>query len=296
MDSRWVYFKLVGVAALWGGTFIAGRWIAAALPHFTLAALRFWAAFLILAPLLWWQERRWPAFRGRDWGFALALGISGLVLYNLFFFGALERISASRTALVVALNPVLTALLLAIVLRQRLELHRWIGIFTALLGVCVVLARGDLTAITARMTQGEWLMIGGALCWAVYSVIGRDALSGEGAPSPLALTTLTTLCGALLLSLGIPFEWQSWQLSDLRWDVWAGILYLGIGGTALAFVWYSDGLRAIGPARTTVFNNLVPVFGVMFGSLILREPVLVSMWIGGAIAVLGVSLTNWSRS
>ena len=290
-----VYLKLVGVAALWGGTFIAGRVIAPVLPHFTLASLRFWSAFLVLAPLLFWRERGWPAFRRRDWGFALALALTGLVLYNLFFFGALERISASRTALVVALNPVLTALMLALVLRQKLELHRWIGIATALLGVCVVLARGDLSALTTRITTGEALMIGGALCWAVYSVIGRDALSGEGAPSPLALTTLTTLCGALLLSLGIPFEWQDWQSSALRFDVWAGILYLGAGGTALAFVWYADGLRAIGPARTTVFNNLVPVFGVIFGSLILGEPVLVSMWVGGLIAILGVSLTNWSR-
>ena len=290
-----VYLKLVGVAALWGGTFIAGRWIAAAVPHFTLAALRFWAAFLVLAPLLWWQQRRWPSFRLRDWAFACGLALSGLVLYNLFFFGALERISASRTALVVALNPVLTAMLLALVLRQPLELHRWLGIITALLGVSIVLAKGDLLAITARMTHGEWLMIGGALCWAVYSLIGRDALRGEQAPSSLALTTLTTLCGALMLSLGIPFEWSEWQLAALGWDVWAGILYLGVGGTALAFVWYADGLRAIGPARTTVFNNLVPVFGVIFGSLLLREPVLTSMWIGGLVALVGISLTNWTR-
>ena len=81
------------------------------------------------------------------------------MLYNLFFFGALERISASRTALVVALNPVLTALMLALVLRQKLELHRWIGIATALLGVCVVLARGDLSALSSRITTGEALMI-----------------------------------------------------------------------------------------------------------------------------------------
>jgi drug/metabolite transporter (DMT)-like permease len=290
-----VYLKLVGVAALWGGTFIAGRWIAAVVPHFTLAAMRFWLAFVVLAPLLWWQQRGWPSFRPRDWVFACGLALSGLVLYNLFFFGALERISASRTALVVALNPVLTALLLALVLRQSVEPHRWLGIVTALLGVCIVLSKGDLFAITSRMTFGEWLMIGGALCWAIYSVIGRAAFGGQAAPSSLALTTLTTFCGAVMLSLGVPFEWSDWRLAELGWDVWVSIFYLGAGGTALAFVWYSDGLRTIGPARTTVFNNLVPVFGVIFGSLILREPVLTSMWIGGLVALLGISLTNWSR-
>ena len=54
------YLRLVGVAALWGGTFIAGRIAAPQIPHFTLAALRFWAAFVVLFPLACWQEQGIP--------------------------------------------------------------------------------------------------------------------------------------------------------------------------------------------------------------------------------------------
>lgn len=289
-----VYARLVGVAALWGGTFIAGRLAAPQVPHATLGALRFWAAVAVLLPLLMFIERGLPKLRARDWGFALLLAASGLVTYNLLFLGALERIDASRTALVVALNPILTAVAMAAVFGERLAAHRWLGILLALTGVAVVLARGDLSLILQRVGVGEAMMLGGAACWAAYTVIGRFAFGGDGAPSALAMTTVTTLCGALLLSLGMPFEWSSWRASEVGWEGWASIGYLGICGTALAFVWYAEGLKRLGPARTAVFNNLVPIFGATFGALLLGEAILPSMVIGGLIALAGVSLTNWS--
>ena len=288
------YARLVGVAALWGGTFIAGRIAAPQVPHFTLAALRFWAAFAVLLPLLLVVERGLPRLRARDWGFALLLALTGLVTYNLLFLGALERIDASRTALVVALNPIMTAVAMALVFGERIAPHRWLGIVMALTGVALVLARGDLTLILQRVGAGEAMMLGGAACWATYTLISRFAFAGDGAPSALAMTTITTFCGALLLSVGMPFEWSAWRAAGVRWDSWASIAYLGLGGTALAFVWYAQGLKRLGPARAAVFNNLVPVFGAALGALLLGEAILPSMVVGGLIALAGVSLTNWS--
>ena len=289
-----LYLRLTGVAALWGGTFIAGRIAAPQLPHFTISALRFWTAFLILLPLLLWVEKRLPRLRRRDLGYTALLALFGLVLYNLLFLGALELIPAGRTALVVALNPILTAVTMALVFGERLPRHRWLGILTALVGVWVVLAKGDPTQLWQRVGRGELLMLGGACCWAIYTVIGRFALDGAAAASPLAITTLSTFWGALLLSVGVPFEWHAWQASDVSGAAWASIVYLGAGGTALGFVWYAQGLQRLGAARTAVFNNLVPVFGVLLGTLLLGENLLASMIVGGLIALAGVSLTNWS--
>ena len=291
-----LYLRLAGVAALWGGTFIAGRIAAPELPHFTISALRFWVAFAILAPLLLVVEKRIPRLSARDLGFTALLALFGLVIYNLLFLGALELIPAGRTALVVALNPILTAMTMAIVFGERLQQHRWLGILLALSGVWIVLSKGDPSLLLQRVGRGEWLMLGGACCWAIYTVVGRYALNGEAAASPLALTTVTTLWGALMLTAGMPLEWDGWQVHDISFAAWASIVYLGAGGTALAFVWYAEGLQQLGAARTAVFNNLVPVFGVLFGTLLLGEPLLISMLIGGAIAITGVTLTNWSRA
>jgi drug/metabolite transporter (DMT)-like permease len=290
------YLRLIGVAALWGGTFIAGRIAAPQVPHFTLAALRFWSAFIVLFPLACWQEGRVPVLQRRDVLYATLIALFGLVFYNLFFLGALELIPASRTALVVALNPIMTAIAMALVFKERLAAYRWVGISLALTGVCIVLAKGDLSLIVQRVGQGELLMWGGASCWAVYTIVSRLALQTTTAPSPLVLTTLTAFIGALVLSIGIPAEWSAWSAANVSWSAWGSILYLGTGGTALGFVWYAQALAKLPAARAAVFNNLVPVFGVLFAALLLNEPISLTMIIGGAIALAGVSLTNWSPS
>jgi drug/metabolite transporter (DMT)-like permease len=73
---------------------------------------------------------------------------------------------------------------------------------------------------------------------------------------------------------------------------WASIAFLGVFGTAVAFVWFYEGVRAIGPARAAVFINLVPVAAVALGVLLLGEALEPSMLAGGALVVAGVWLLN----
>lgn len=291
-----IYAKLLGVALLWAGTFIAGKYAAPQLPHFTLAALRFWCAAAILMPALLWTEQRFPRLSPRTLALTAVVALFGLFAYNLFFFGALELIPAGRTALVVALNPILTAVAMALVFRERIAGYRWIGIVLALAGVWIVISKGEPWMILQRIGPGELLMFGGAASWATYTIASRFVLTAPDAPSPLAATMLVSLWGALMLSVGMPFEWSQWSFAQVDPGVWATILYFGAGGTALAFVWYNEGVRQLGASRTCVFNNMVPVFGVLLATLILDEPLLASMVVGGLVALAGVSLTNWQRA
>jgi drug/metabolite transporter (DMT)-like permease len=70
------------------------------------------------------------------------------------------------------------------------------------------------------------------------------------------------------------------------------LLYLGVFGTALAFVWYYMSVKKLGASVTSVFNNLVPVFGVTISVLVLGEPLLVSMLVGGAVTIAGVMMVS----
>ncbi|HJW51853.1 MAG TPA: DMT family transporter, partial [Burkholderiaceae bacterium] len=71
--------------------------------------------------------------------------------------------------------------------------------------------------------------------------------------------------------------------------------YLGLLGTAVGFVWFYEGVKALGAARASVFTNLVPVFGVSLAVLLLGEPLLASMIVGGFVTLAGVSLTNLTK-
>ena len=69
-------------------------------------------------------------------------------------------------------------------------------------------------------------------------------------------------------------------------------LFLGVIATGVAFTWYYAGIKAIGPARAGIFINLVPVFAITMGYVILDEPVTSSLLSGGAMVISGVWLTN----
>ena len=84
------------------------------------------------------------------------------------------------------------------------------------------------------------------------------------------------------------------MITTLTWQVWASLAFLGILGTAVAFVWFYEGIQALGMSRAVVFNNLVPLFGVLLAWLILNEPIHPSLLLGGALAVAGVFLVNRS--
>jgi len=288
-----VYARLVMVALFWGGTFIAGKALAQAMPPAVAAVLRFGVAVLLLLPLAW---RSAGGLARLSWRQALAtagLGLTGIFLYNLCFFSALSRMPAGRTALFVALNPVVTAIAASLVFRERLRPLQWWGIALALTGAVVVITRGSPLAALHDIGQsigaGELLMFGAVLSWAAYTVIGRIAFAGL---SPLVATTWAALWGLSFLLLGSAGDLAELAWRQLPWPVWAAVVYLGAFGTVLGFVWYGDGVKAIGPSRTVVFNNLVPVFGVTLAALLLGEGITASMGMGGALSVLGVMLTN----
>ena len=80
--------------------------------------------------------------------------------------------------------------------------------------------------------------------------------------------------------------------TQFDWRMIVSLLYLGVLGTALAFVWYYMSVKKVGASVTSIFNNLVPVFGVAISVALLGETLLPSMLIGGAIAIAGVMMVS----
>jgi len=285
--------KLVMVAALWGGTFIAGRILAQSMPLMTAAFGRFFIASILLVIVALKLEGKLPRLNDKQMLLTALLGFTGIFLYNICFFGALARIPAGRTSLFVSLTPIVTAILAGIIFTEKLGIRRWVGIVIALFGAIIVTTRGDMIGGNADISQsigmGELMMIGAVFSWAAYTVISRKVLETL---SPINATTYGTLWGFLFLSIGAIDELKDidWMLLD--WRVWTSVFYLGAFGTVLAFIWYYQGIKTVGPSRAAIFTNLVPAFGVLFSAVLLGEPILTSMVVGGLIAVLGVTFVN----
>ena len=285
--------KLIMVAALWGGTFIAGRIVAQSLPLMTAAFVRFFVASILLVIVAVKMEGRLPRLNRGQVLLTAVLGLTGIFIYNICFFGALARVPAGRTSLFVSLTPIVTAILAVLIFSERLGLRRWIGIVVALLGAIVVITRGDLiggiTDISQSLGLGELMMLGAVLSWATYTLISRKVLETL---SPIVATTYGTLWGFVFLSIGAVGEFKEIDWILLDWRIWTSVFYLGAFGTVLPFIWYYQRIQTVGPSRTAIFTNLVPAFGVLFSATLLDEPILISMVVGGLIAALGVALVN----
>ena len=281
---------MIAVPAIWGGTFVGGKIVVAALSPLMGSFARYIVACVALLAAAFVLEGGLPRLTRAQVVGTLVLGLFGVFAYNLFFMGALDRLPASRAALIIALNPAITIAISAVVLKEHLSARRWIGVGVALFGVAIVVSRGDLASLGAgSVGVGELLMFAAVVSWALYTIVGRKVLGGL---TPLAATNYAALWGTLLLGLISAPQFAALHAAQFDWRVNLSLLYLGVCGTALAFVWYYMSVKRLGAGRASIFNNLVPVFGVAVSVLLLGEPLLTSMLIGGAITIGGVFMVS----
>lgn len=285
------YLKLLITMLLWGGTFVAGRLLAGVVPPFQAAFLRFAVAGGVLLLVMYRYEGRLPRLTRRQLGSVTLLGLTGVFGYNVGFFTGLQTVSAGRAALIIALNPVGIALLSALMGSEPLHLVRTLGVLISVAGAILVISNGHLSLLTQGVGVGELALLGCVLCWALYSVFGKRAMRGL---SPLTAVTYSALAGALFLFPVAAAQGVLTRVWSYGPKAWASILYLAILGTVVGFLWYYQSIKQIGAVRSGVFINFVPLFAMLFGMLLLGEPLTASVLQGGALVIAGAWITNYS--
>lgn len=286
------------MAALWGASWPWGRVLAQSMPPLAATSLRFILASLAL--LLWMHYRGGlqPLMRlnARQWlglGCAAAAGVLG---YSTFFMLGVQLVPAGKASIVVTLNPAATLLLAALIFGERLNARIVLGMVLAVLGAWIALAGGVGPGSWLEHTgRGELLLLGCVACWVAYTLIGRMVLQGLDA---LTTTCASSLLGALMLAgLSLAVEGRAgWShLASAPWPSWACLVAMALGTTALAYVWFFDGVKLLGAGAAAGYIALVPVFGILFSSLWLGESLQWSLLIGGAIAVAGMLTMHFAR-
>jgi len=295
-----LYAKLVGCMALWGATWVSGRVVAQQMTPFAAAFLRFLCASAFLYVLLCRDAAqsgrtgpgggRWPMLARARLPGVLFLALTGVALYNALFFSGLARISAGRAALIVACVPSTVALYAWIAQQRPTGALKALGIALSLLGVAVILSGGDPLALVRQgVDRGDLLILGCMITWAAYTIGGGRVMRRD---TPLSAVTWSCILGCAMLLPPALAQDMIGQAQHASWLIWGNIAFLGVGATGLAFTWYYDGILALGAQRASVFLNLVPVFAMLMGALILGESVGPALVIGGAMVLAGVILAN----
>jgi drug/metabolite transporter (DMT)-like permease len=285
LDAR-AFSLMLGLTALWGFQQVAIKLTAPDISLVMQAGLRSVIATALL--LAWAQWRGTPLF-GRDG--TLGAGIAAGLLFGgefIFIYGGLEHTAASRMVVFIYLAPVLTALGLHwLVPGEKLVRTQWAGVLVAFAGIA--LAFGDGFAAARGSLLGDFFGLVAAVLWAATTVLIRATGLARISAAKTLFYQLVVSAPMLLAASLLMGEVGVVALAPLAL---ASLAYQGVlvaFGSYLVWFWLLTRYLA---ARLSVFSFLTPLFGVLFGVLILREP-LTPSFIGAALLVgAGIVLVN----
>ena len=281
--------KMSLVAVFWGGTYITGRIVATEMNAPEAALWRFLIAVVALLALTRLERERLPRLTASQGAAVVCLGLAGVALYNLFFMYGLQSVPASRASLVIALCPAATMFGAFLVMGDRLTAAKLAGSALALCGVAIEMSNGNpRTLIDQGIGRGELALFGCVFLWAFYTLLSKRTLSGL---TPLAATTYAALAGTAMLAV-VALVRGELAVPHASTGAWLSLAYMGVFGTAIAFVWYLEGVGALGPARAAIFVNLVPVAAITLGVVLLGERLTAPVVFGACLVVAGIWLIN----
>lgn len=277
--------------AIWSTNYIIGRSLRDALTPATISTVR---AVLAGVPLALWvgATYRWPPSLRACLGPFLGLGFLGIFASQYLTYLALHWSLATNVIILNAASPLVTAALAVAAKMTPFSPRLFGGLALSVAGAALVTALGASGGARVQLDLGALLVVASMVTWGLYN-LGVQRLSRTLAP--LVITSGTMLAGLpfLLLALWAEHPARLWESVASHMPI---LLYLALGPSAVAYACWSTAVRDLGAGYAMLFNNTLPVFGMVLGAAVLHEQVtvvqvLASLLIIGGILIGSRSLT-----
>ena len=285
--------------AIWTGFIVIGRASAGrTLLPFDIGLLRVLGASAVLLPWGWWLTRG-----RRDTASSSLLGLSPLPLRQTvlagFFGGFIYAVlcyagffyapAAHASVLMPGSLPLWTALLAALVLRDRITPARALGLACIVVGDLVVGGASLLQAFNGgSVWKGDVIFMSAAFCWSVYSVLARkfglEAVRATIAITAFAFCTYVPLFALLTASGVLPTHLASAPWGEIAFQA----LFQGVGSVVISGITFVQMVRAFGPVKSTMITALVPGLSALGAVLLLGEPLGWNLLAGLALVTAGI--------
>lgn len=278
------------VPALFTTNIIVARAVNDTVPPFALAYWRWMLAFLLFLPVVGpdlWRHRSAIAAEWRD---LLVLGILGMGICGAFVYIGADTTSATNIGLIFGTAPIIIAGAATLIYGEPMGRAKAAGILISLLGVLIIVFRGDLSALrTLTFVAGDMWIVTSALAWAIYSVMLRHR---PGTLPPHTRFSATMLFGALAL---LPFyivESAQGNLPAFNRETVAAVLVVAVVPGLAAYLGYARIQRSLGAGSTGLILYLAPSYAALFGWVILGETLEPYHFAGAALILPGIFLST----
>ncbi|MNE05799.1 putative amino-acid metabolite efflux pump [compost metagenome] len=291
-SSLRVHLALMALMVVWGLNISVVKQLTGMLDVMLVASVRMVLAAVALVVLLYCCRGRFPRWRGRT--LLLGLLCAFLMVYanQVLFAAGMERTTATNGALIMALSPMISGLLEAMIFRKRLTVPYMAGVLLAFGGVALVILNRP-GAGWSGVAAGDLLILASISSFACGGVIVQRLARNS---SPLAIGGFLHVLGALLLTAhaGVTVDEALPALVALSGLGWGFCLFSGVLATAMGAVVWGRSIAALGIGQAAVYLAWIPVFGVGFAAWLLDEPLTYWHFIG-VVAVLGGTLLSSAR-
>ncbi len=276
--------------SIWGFGAVATRFLVKDLDPADVIVIRYvisTACFALLLALV-----PGPGLVRGDWLRFIFCGLAGVTTYTIAASYGMQTTPASLAGLILGAEPVMIALIAAVVLGDRLTRPVMAGLALAAVGTAVlVLGRHGVDAIGAAAAgAGPWMVLFGAASWSAYAVAIRPLLRSYGA---IRATSIASLIGSLplfaLTQSSVPATLE--VMTGLQWLV---LLFLAIPATVVSLVLWNYGNRHVSAGAAAAFIYAVPVVSVAAGVMVLGEELSPSLVLGGLLVLAGVALAQFA--
>ena len=278
---------MLAVACIWGANFTFVKYGTRVLAPLAFNGVRVALAALALTAIAVVRRGPWP--RARELAALVGIGMIGNGLYQVLFVEGIARTRASDAALVISAGPAFVALTGWLAGTERISRRAWVGIVLSILGIALVVLGGTSAAAGQSTLLGNGLVLAGSLCWAVFSVLLKPFTHRVDG---VQLSAATMVGGALaLLAVASPsIAAADW--STVRPSAWGAIVYSGIAGLVIAYLFWYRGVRVLGPTRTAMYVNLQPIFALVVAWAVLSERPGIAQLFGAAAVMAGLLLAR----
>ncbi|MFT4542807.1 MAG: drug/metabolite transporter (DMT)-like permease [Planctomycetota bacterium] len=274
----------LGVALIWGVNIPLMKGAIGHLHPFAFNTIRLTLSVIVLGIMDHRAQRGLEAKR-IPWRGVVAVGLISGFIYQLLFLGGMGRTSAGHTAVLIGSGPFWTAIIGQLTRTEQLRRLAWIGIALAFSGTILVVADNAGGATL----HGDALVLAAAIMWASGTILSKHVLQRMDA------LRLAFLYALVVLPLHWVVAWPHFTLQELEVapsNFWIAVMYSGILSTGVAYALWNMGLVAVGPARTAVYVNLVPVIATLLAWAWLDEAIGPKQAIGAVLVISGLLLVQ----
>lgn len=288
------YLLLSLTTLFWTGNFILGRSMHSVIPPIMMAELRWLLALLIIFPFLLPKLKKNRAIILQHWKILTLLSILSVTCFNTFIYLGLTITTATNATILQSVIPIAILVLSALWLKETVSKKQWLGVFTSLFGVLILITKGDLPSLLDfSINQGDIFVLVAVIFWAIYSILLRyrpQNLDG------FTFFGITVLVGSIAL---FPFSFIEYHYfsTAITWhnNVLLTILYMAIFPSILAYIFWNKGVSELGAAKAGLFIHLMPCFGLVLSSVFLNEKIY-SFHIGGVLLIFcGIYLAVFTK-